>query len=125
MLDLIADVDKLLGTNTNYLLGHWIATARAMGTTAADQNLLEFNARNQITLWGPTGQINDYAAKAWNGLVGDYYKGRWSLFIGMLQACMQSKDNCRFPTGYEARLLDYEQAWSSQTNAFPSQPVGM
>ena len=30
---------------------------------------LEFNARNQVTLWGPNGEINDYAAKSWGGLV--------------------------------------------------------
>ncbi|KAI9642550.1 hypothetical protein NHQ30_009355 [Ciborinia camelliae] len=26
-----------------------------------------YNARNQITLWGPTGQISDYASKSWGG----------------------------------------------------------
>lgn len=44
----------------------------------------EFNARNQVTLWGPTGQINDYAAKHWQGLMGDYYGRRWKLFVSYL-----------------------------------------
>ena len=30
----------------------------------------EYSARNQLTLWGPTGQISDYASKSWAGLVG-------------------------------------------------------
>lgn len=29
--------------------------------------LYEYNARNQITLWGPDGQIKDYANKQWAG----------------------------------------------------------
>jgi len=37
--------------------------------------------RNQITLWGPKGQINDYAQKAWSGLMSDYYLPRWELYV--------------------------------------------
>lgn len=29
--------------------------------------LYEYNARNQITLWGPNGEIIDYANKQWSG----------------------------------------------------------
>ena len=39
-------------------------------------HLPRYNARNILTLWGPTGQINDYAKKEWGGLVRDYYKQR-------------------------------------------------
>ena len=34
-------------------------------------DLYEYNARNQITLWGPNGEIDDYAAKNWAGLIGE------------------------------------------------------
>jgi len=63
--------------------------------------LLLFNAKNQITLWGPNGllshllynclfwryylsilgEINDYAEKHWAGLVGEYHYGRWSRYL--------------------------------------------
>jgi hypothetical protein len=33
----------------------------------------------QITLWGPDGNILDYASKQWAGLVGDYYASRWQV----------------------------------------------
>ena len=36
-----------------------------------------FSAKNQVTIWGPNGEINDYSAREWNGVVGDYYYGRW------------------------------------------------
>ena len=63
----------------NTQLGRWISFARNIvpGATTAQQDWLEFNARNQITLWGPHGEINDYAKKEWGGLVRDYYKARW------------------------------------------------
>jgi len=32
-------------------------------------------------MWGPFGEINDYASKEWNGLFGYYYYNRWSLFF--------------------------------------------
>lgn len=32
-----------------------------------ESDLYEYNARNQITLWGPSGEIKDYANKQWAG----------------------------------------------------------
>ena len=48
--------------------------ARAWGQTAEEKNLMEFNARNLVTLWGPRGEIADYASKQWSGLIADYYR---------------------------------------------------
>ncbi len=56
---------SILATNPNTLLGVWLSNAAAFATNANETALYEFNARNQLTLWGPTGQINDYAAKVW------------------------------------------------------------
>ena len=56
----IADLDAALAADRNFLLGNWIADAAAWGGADAEwTNLLVFNARNQITLWGPRGEIND------------------------------------------------------------------
>ncbi len=38
----------------------------------------------QLTLWGPVGEINDYASKLWSGLVGDYYATRWKVSLSLL-----------------------------------------
>ena len=88
LIELIEDWDELLATHKAYLLGDWIATARSWGTTEAESDLYEFNARNQVTLWGPKaedaptlwGYVNDYAAKNWAGLAKGYYLHRWELF---------------------------------------------
>jgi hypothetical protein len=63
--DILDDYDALLSTDTNFMLGRWQAWARSWADTNADEirNNLEYNARNQLTLWGPTGQINDYVCR--------------------------------------------------------------
>ena len=53
--------------------------------------LYEYNARNQITLWGPDGQIVDYANKQWAGKVqmSDIYKNIF--FLSCTQAKVQNE----------------------------------
>jgi len=86
MLSQMDDLDTHLSCDENWLLGPWLERAKAWGESP---EWLEFNARNQITLWGPTGNINDYASKQWSGLIRTYYKPRWELFFKMLQLNLQ------------------------------------
>ncbi|KPI98232.1 Alpha-N-acetylglucosaminidase [Papilio xuthus] len=80
-IDLMNDMENILATNNKFMLGNWLAAARSM----SDDNtfLYELNARNQITLWGPNGEISDYACKQWAELFHYYYTPRWSLFLSM------------------------------------------
>jgi alpha-N-acetylglucosaminidase len=57
LLTLLDDYDSLLSSDTNWMLGTWIAWARSWSDDKTEQDFFEFNARNQITLWGPTGQV--------------------------------------------------------------------
>ena len=128
--NLITVADELLSTNPNYMLGPWTASARAWGSDEKEKALLEFNAKNQVTLWGPTGQISDYACKSWAGLHKSYYLPRWQLFGEALYNCSlsysQPERQCsgRFPEEYESDLLQLEQAWGEAATAFPTNPVG-
>jgi len=78
LINFLLDLDTVLSTDETFILGKWIGDARRWAenndTYAA---YLEYNARNQVTLWGPSGQINDYASKQWAGLVGTYYVPRY------------------------------------------------
>merc|ERR1712151_131922 len=87
LLTTIDDIDRLLATHTSFMLGTWINEARAWGTTKEESDLYEWNARNQVTLWGSTGRTGtvDYAVKGWSGLTKTYYKARWALFLETLQ----------------------------------------
>ena len=83
--NLLADLDYILGTNKDFLLGTWIDRAKGVAAgNKTEEYLYEYNARNQITLWGSRGQIIDYANKQWSGLITDYYLPRWSMFFDYL-----------------------------------------
>ena len=126
MIDLIYGVDLLLGTNTNFLLGHWIADARASVPSTSPPEAVdnaEFNARNQITMWGPHQEVEDYASKEWSGLVNDYYAERWSLFTTLVnQAVREGKtfDN----DDYESKRFILEQKFSYTIKSYPTTPRG-
>ena len=126
MINLIYDLDDLLGTNTNFLLGHWIADARASVPSTSPPEAVdnaEFNARNQITMWGPHQEVEDYASKEWSGLVSDYYAERWSLFTTLVnQAVREGKtfDN----DDYESKRFILEQKFSYTIKSYPTTPQG-
>ena len=91
-LDLILDLDRLLGTNKDFRLGRWTQLARgiadeAQGTTEADRQWLELNnARTLITTWGAranseSGGLRDYSYREWNGMMKDFYYPRWKAFF--------------------------------------------
>ena len=110
LLTMFDDLDNILQTNNKFLLGCWLDSAKAMGT------------RLQITLWGTTGRINDYANKMWSGLVKGYYKQRWKLFIEELVFAVRQKvklDNNEFAK----RLLERETAWTQGREEYPCRPV--
>ena len=47
-----------------------------------ERELYAYNARNLVTMWGPTGQIGDYSSRLWGGLIGSYYRERWAVALG-------------------------------------------
>lgn len=94
-LQLILDVDELLCTNPNFMLGRWTQMARgiadeAEGTTQADKEWLELNnARTLITTWGNAsaseqGGLRDYSYREWGGMMKDFYYERWKTFFDNL-----------------------------------------
>jgi len=110
LLGLIDDYDRVLSTDTNFMLGQWIAWARTWGASDAEKDWLEFNARNQITLWGPTGQINDYAKKDWGGLVRGYYKKRWNVCIEQAKTQAPTWDRHAYSHNVMPVQLNFSQA---------------
>jgi alpha-N-acetylglucosaminidase len=115
LLQLLRDLDELLLTNDYFLLGKWIGAARRLSYgNASYAALLERNARNQITLWGPTGEINDYASKQWGGLVGGYYMSRWETFVDYLVGT-KANGAAYNATAVANAMLEIGEQWNSQT----------
>jgi len=124
MLTIIQDMESLLATDNYYLLGKWLADARVLaGSNKTEADLYEFNARNQLTLWGPDGNINDYARKSWSGLYGDYYYSRWTMFVqDVITAVSSGKD---FDQGaFNAKCLNYEKSWQNSKTTYPTTGAG-
>jgi alpha-N-acetylglucosaminidase len=118
----IGDLDALLETDVNYLLGPWLHDSKRWARSDADARWLEFNARNQVSLWGPDGNINDYAAKQWAGLVGTYHAKRWELFLAYARAALGSGQG--FDTSaYHRDVLLLGQAWCNQTSTTDDFPI--
>ncbi|XP_046550249.1 alpha-N-acetylglucosaminidase-like isoform X2 [Haliotis rubra] len=124
MIDLLSDLDTLLASDGHFLLGKWTEAARKFSLDVNDTILYDLNSRNQVTLWGPTGQIRDYAAKQWSGLINKYYKPRWQLFVDSLVNSTK--------TGKPFNNVEYDQAafstvelpFSNDHTSFPTTVTG-
>lgn len=89
---IMLDLDEILQTSEQFLLGNWLNRSKALATNQVEEQMFEFNARNQITIWGPTGQIVDYAVKQWAGMMSDYCWPRWKIFLDQLSAALRKKN---------------------------------
>jgi hypothetical protein len=47
-LQILRDFDRMLSTDSHFMLGPWLESAKRLGSDDAEKNLLEFNARNQV-----------------------------------------------------------------------------
>lgn len=142
-LGLMDDMNTLLGSREEFLLGKWIADARAIGTTKAEKDLYEKNARSLITTWGPYNDNAiqyDYSARQWNGLIGTFYKPRWQRFIGFLSDELKKDTAVRYKekninnrfgrpsntaNNFYNTMAHWEAGWSDTHNAsLPVKPAG-
>lgn len=119
-LTLIDDLDTLLATQKDFLLGPWLADARNKGITPEEKALYEKNARDLITLWGDADSpLHEYANRQWSGLLKDFYKPRWEKFFAFITA-NPSPDLGSF----EKDIRRWEWAWVNEQKTFPTTPAG-
>ena len=123
-LDLIDDMDKLLGTRSEFLLGKWLSDARSIGHTQQEKDIYEHNARNQITLWGNKDcRIRDYACKQWNGMMSGFYKPRWERFFDTVSAAIRQGVEYDEKSFVEASK-EWEWEWTLGHEEYPDEPEG-
>eukprot|EP01052_Picozoa_sp_SAG31_P001184 SAG31_NODE_39_length_31377_cov_5.971482_15_plen_665_part_00 len=138
---LLLDLDQLLATDSAFMLGPWLARARALGGDATDctgtivgdlacADFMEWNARSQLTTWkptpqsGPLGHPSDYARKMWSGLISGYYAPRVRLY--KQQALADAAEGKPFDQlEMDTRLIKLAYEWQTAFgNGYPTQPVG-
>ena len=147
-LDLLDMQDALLGTRSEFRLGHWTEAARKLGTNAAEKDLYEWNARVQITTWGNRycanqGGLRDYANKEWQGLLKDFYAHRWKIYFQALEDQMTHNSlpnedelgggpnanktvselfSMALPKGPQIDWYAIEEPWTKEHNIYTSRP---
>jgi alpha-N-acetylglucosaminidase len=149
-VDVLEDIDQLVGTDSGFLLGSWLEMARywaspaggPVATDCAAQNFpiigsdckkfYEWNARVQLTTWNPTAKDDskipggpiDYASKHWNGLIKDYYGKRAQLLLEM--ALNDAGKGVPTDQGAVDKILaQHAYQWTTDfATVYPSTPVG-
>ncbi|XP_030241683.1 alpha-N-acetylglucosaminidase [Drosophila navojoa] len=124
LLELLADMERILASGEHYLLGNWLEAANRLAPSVEQRPLYEFNARNQLTAWGPNGQILDYATKQWSGLMSDYYQPRWNMFLEAVAQALQAKKPFNASEFKKRVANEIELPFSNLTKAYPTSPVG-
>lgn len=122
-LNILLAQDQLLATRSEFRVGRWIEQARNLGTTPAEKDQYEWNARVQITTWGNRvcandGGLRDYAHKEWNGILKDFYYKRWAAYWQTLQDVLDGKPMVE---------LDYyamEEPWTLAHNPYSAKGEG-
>jgi len=116
--------ERLLASHRAFLLGPWLAQARAWAADEAERAQLEYDARSILTTWGPRaaaddGSLHDYANREWSGLMGSLYRQRWQLFFASLDAALR--------VGGAPEPIDWfalEDAWAHARDSYPVTPRG-
>lgn len=94
-LGILTDLNRLLSQVDLFKLETWTQSARDVcqevsGTTEADRDWMEWNARTLISVWGPEqcaerGRLHDYSSRQWGGFLHDFYLARWEMFFKALE----------------------------------------
>ena len=123
-LTLISDMDRLLGTRKDFLLGPWLADARHWGQTETESDRYEFNARDLITLWGGKDcPLHEYACRQWSGLLNDFYKPRWKQFFEQVDAALTHHTPFHIQD-FDKTIKAWEWQWVHAHDSYPVQPQG-
>jgi alpha-N-acetylglucosaminidase len=123
-IKLIEDMDRLLATRNDFLLGRWLEDARRCGISNDEKNLYEQNARDLITLWGDEkNRLHEYSCRQWSGLINDFYKPRWNQFFSLATTSLQQQKPIDY-NAFEESIQQWEWKWVLSHNTFPTQSKG-
>ena len=123
-LILLDDMETMLATRQDFLLGNWLEDAKKWGTTKAEKALYEKNARNLITLWGDRdSRLHEYACKQWAGMMAGFYKPRWQQFFTDVSQSLANKETFDSKK-FEEVIKDWEWKWVNNSEKYPIQTKG-
>ncbi|XP_015185471.1 PREDICTED: alpha-N-acetylglucosaminidase [Polistes dominula] len=120
------DLEMILASSKDFLLGNWLKAAKSMADNndLNEMKLYEYNARNQITLWGPNGEIRDYANKQWSGVIVDYFQPRWKIFLDALQDTISKNIKYNITEINERIFREVEEPFTRSNKIYSTEPKG-
>lgn len=134
-LDILADLDNLLLSRSEFCLSKWIGDSHKLAQNDAEKKYFDFNARALITQWGDVKGENilyDYSWREWSGLIKEYYAPRWKLFydeaISLLEKgckidilCTTDFDKRKdyIKTSFGKKLFELETQWIKTYKEYP------
>ncbi|MEV6103398.1 alpha-N-acetylglucosaminidase TIM-barrel domain-containing protein [Streptomyces sp. NPDC051940] len=121
----IKRLDRIVGTDRQHLLGRHLAQAAAWAADEEEAARLDYDCRSLVTTWGhragsDNGGLHDYANREWQGLLGDFYHGRWQRYFAELGAALREN---RAPAAID--WFAHEDAWArDRGTTYSAQPRG-
>ncbi len=140
-LDAILILDEITGTNKNFMLGPWIEQAKNIATSEEGKRLMEMDAKQINTTWGPRvsgakGMFLNYANKTWNGYLKDVYYRQWEMFFANNLADLKgeaqpypevktSNGEVNFDKWYDALWIDFGKGKGEfEGKQYATEPTG-
>ena len=136
---LLTDIDELISSCPQMLMGKWQADAMAWGTTPEEKKYFASIGATLPTIWGsdtPDSSLYDYAWREWGGLVKTFYKKRWDIFVAELDAKLAAgvdyvdpPNRCWGRTEFRAddihkKLADFEDAYAANPPSMSAEAQG-
>ena len=90
-------MDAILSQHPVLRLDRWLSFAKKAARTPKQKEQYLMNAKRIVTVWGPP--VDDYSARVWNGLIKNYYLGRWDHYYDARN------------TGKSFDLAEWELSW--------------
>ncbi len=123
-LTLMDDMERLLASRKDFLLGRWLESAKKWGTTPEETALYEKNARNLITLWGDkNSRLHEYACRQWSGMISGFYKPRWEKFFVFVSGAVANNKEPDLAK-FENDIKDWEWDWVNSSEKYPTEIKG-
>lgn len=123
-LSVIDDLDDLLATRKDFLLGVWLNSAKRWGMNEEERILYEKNARDLITLWGDkNSNLHEYACKQWSGMLKGFYKPRWEQFFHYINGVLSEHKEPDLPE-FEKHIKDWEWQWVNSRESYEAMVHG-
>ncbi|KAL0561845.1 hypothetical protein IC582_002290 [Cucumis melo] len=127
-IQLIRDIDRLLASNSNFLLGTWLESAKKLATNPSEMKQYEWNARTQVTMWYDNTKVNqsklhDYANKYWSGLLEGYYLPRALTYFYYLSKSLRKNESFHLEDWRREWIL-FSNKWQAASELYPVKAKG-